>query len=98
MASWPALHENDRLLAITADRCGRQAEHVFGFGLLQNRIEGCRADVMAFVHNHVTVVFDQRIDFTLTRQRLHQRDVDFSSRLGLAATDGADHPLANAQE
>ena len=98
VASWAALHENNRLLAIAANRCGSQAEYIFGFGLLQNRIKRCSADVMALIHNHVTVVFDQRIDFTLARQRLHHRDVDFACRLGLATTDGADHTLANAQE
>lgn len=53
VSSWPALHENNWLLAITANRCGREAEHVFSFGLLQNRIERRGTDVMAFVHNHM---------------------------------------------
>jgi len=47
VASWPALHENNRLLTVAANRCGSQPEYVCGFGLLQNRIEGCCADMMA---------------------------------------------------
>ena len=98
VSSWPALHEDNRLLSITANRSSGQTEHVFGFGLLQNRIERRRADVMAFIHDHMSVVFDQGINFTLARQRLHYRDVDIPCGLGLAATDGANHAFANAQE
>ena len=48
--------------------------------------------------DHVAVVFDQRIHLALPRQRLNYRNVDFSGWLRLAATDRADHALANAQE
>ena len=39
VADWPALHEDDWLLTIAADRRRRQAQHLFGLGPFQDRIE-----------------------------------------------------------
>ncbi|MHB0986642.1 MAG: hypothetical protein ACYC05_13765 [Sulfuricella sp.] len=46
----------------------------------------------------MTVALDQRIHFTLARQRLHHRNIDLPCGFGLAATDCADHALADAKE
>ena len=94
----PALHEDDWLLAITANRRGGESEHVFRLYPLQDRIERHGPDVVALVDDDVTVIFDQGVNLALTRQGLHHSDVNLSCRLCLAATYGADHPLANAEE
>jgi hypothetical protein len=39
VADWPALHEDDWLLTIAADRRRRQAQHLFGLGPFQDRVE-----------------------------------------------------------
>lgn len=46
--------------------------------------------MVTLVHNDVSVVLDQRVDFAPAAQRLHQRDVDASGRFRLAAADRAD--------
>lgn len=94
----PALHEDDRLPPITPDWCRGEPEHVSGFGPLQDGLERKRREVVALVGNDLTVVLDNLAGLTLPGQRLHQRDVDLAAWLGLAASNGADHTLTDAQE
>ena len=90
----PALHEDDRLLAIAANRRGGQAEHELRLGPFEDGIERRGANMMAFIDDDLSVGLDQCIDLALTGQRLHHGDVDLAGGLGFAATDGADHALA----
>ncbi|GIK86286.1 MAG: hypothetical protein BroJett026_17670 [Betaproteobacteria bacterium] len=46
----------------------------------------------------MAVVLDQRVYLALAGQGLHHSDVDPAGGLGLAAADGADHTLADAQK
>ena len=94
----PALHEDDGLLAVAANRRCREADHVFRLRAPQDGIEGRRADVVAFVHDHLPVALHKWIDFALARKRLHHRDVDLAGGLVFAAADDADHILACIQE
>ncbi len=52
----------------------------------------------AFVHDHLPVVFYQRVHLALPGDGRHDGDVDLARELGLATADGADHALANAQK
>ncbi|GHU07514.1 hypothetical protein FACS1894158_15880 [Betaproteobacteria bacterium] len=62
------MHENDRLLTITANwRCG-QTKHKLRFDLFQDGIERYCANMMAFIDDNVTVVLNQRIDLALAGQ------------------------------
>ena len=88
-----ALHEDDRLPAVAADRRGRQPEDVLRLGPLQDCFEGKRRQVVTLVRHDVSVVLDEPIDFALAAERLHQGDVDASGRLRLAAADRADAGL-----
>ena len=78
MTRWPALHENYRLPTIATNRRGGQAKNISRFGLFQDRLERLRTQVMAFIDDDVAVIFNQGVDFTLTRKRLHHRDVNLS--------------------
>jgi hypothetical protein len=94
----PHCINDDRLLPVAADRCRRQAQHVFRLGPLENRVERDRADVVALVDDHLAVVFYQRVHLALPGHRLHHGNVDLASRFGLAAADGADHALGVLQK
>lgn len=63
-----ALHENDRLLSIAANRCRGEAQHVLGLGALEDFLERECRKVMAFVNDDVPIIFDQFADFALTRK------------------------------
>jgi hypothetical protein len=69
------LREDDRLLAVAADRRGGQAEHELRLRALENGIERRGAHVVALVNDDMPVVLDERTDLALARQRLHHRDV-----------------------
>jgi hypothetical protein len=91
----PALHEDDRLLSVAADRCGRGAQHVFRLGPFEDRVEGDCADMVALVDDHLPIVLDQRIHLALAGQGLHHGDIDLAGGFGLAAADGADNALGD---
>jgi hypothetical protein len=93
-----ALHEDDGLLRVAANRRCRQADHVFRLCTPQDGIERRCTDMVAFVHDHLPVAFHQWIDLALTRKRLHHRDVDLAGGLVLAAADDTDHALARLQK
>ncbi|OIQ72318.1 hypothetical protein GALL_460570 [mine drainage metagenome] len=98
VADGPALHEDDRLLPVASDRSRCQTEHVLRLGPFQDGVEGDRANVVTFVDDHLSVALDQRAHLALAGQGLHHGNVDLAGRLGLAAADGADHALADAQK
>jgi hypothetical protein len=54
--------------------------------------------VVALVDDDMTVVLDDRVDLASARQRLHDRNVDPSSRPRLAAADDADHVPVDPEE
>ena len=54
--------------------------------------------MVALVDDHLAIVLDQRHHLPLAGQGLHHSNVDPAARLGLAAADGADHALADAEK
>ena len=90
MSHRTALHEDNGMQTIAADRRGGQTEDKFRLGALKNGVKRRGANVMAFVNDDVAVVLHQWIDLVQPRQRLHHRNVDLARRSRLATTDGSD--------
>jgi hypothetical protein len=63
-----ALHHDDGLQAVTAYRGGGQAEHVPSFDCFEYLFKRHRADMVAFIHNDVTVTLDDGVDIALPGQ------------------------------
>ena len=57
-----ALHKDNGLLTISSNGRGGQSEHVFRFGLLQDRIKRCCTNVVTLVDDDMAIVFNQGID------------------------------------
>lgn len=87
VADRPALHEDDRLLAVASDRGRRQAKHIFELGPLEDCVEGDCADMVALLDDHVAVALDQRGHIPLAGQGLHHGNVDSANGLGFAVAD-----------
>ena len=65
IANRSALHEDNRRLTIAADRRGREAQYLLRLHTFENAFKRRGADVMAFVDNDVSVIFNQRVDIIL---------------------------------
>src|SRR5690606_16416521 len=98
MTNRAALHEQNGLAAIASDRCRRQPQHVTGTGAFENGFERHCREVVALVHDDVSVVFHNGVGFSLPMYGLHDCDVNATSRLGFAAANHSDHILATTQE
>jgi len=59
MSDRPALHEDDWLLPIAADRRCCQAKHVLRPCPPQNGIEGDGANVVALIDDYLPVILDR---------------------------------------
>ena len=84
-----ALHKDNGLLTISSNGRGGQPEHVFRFGLLQDRIKRRCTNVVTLVDDDMAIVFNQGIDLALARHRLHHCNIDLACGLGLATANGA---------
>src|SRR3990170_1112317 len=73
----------------SSHRCRCQSEDEPGLGTLQDSLEVKRRQVVAFVHDDMTVALYQLIGFSLAGEGLHQGGVYLAGRLA-AAADGAD--------
>src|SRR6266513_2342940 len=87
MSNRPALHEDDRVLTVTADGGCGEAEDVTRLGAFQDRLEGKRRQMMTLVHNDVAVALDEIADLAFSGKRLHHCDVDPPGGLVLPASD-----------
>ena len=65
MSNRPTLHEDDRLLTVPADRCCGEPEDVACFDAFEDGVERDCADMVALVHDDLTVVLDQWINLAL---------------------------------
>jgi len=65
MSNRPTLHEDDWLLAVPSDRCCSESEDVACFDTFEDGVERDRADMVALVHDDLTVVLDQGINLAL---------------------------------
>jgi hypothetical protein len=98
MADRPALHENDRVVPVLAGHGRRQAKDIPGLRSPDQLLEARRRQVMAFVHDQMTVFPDAVIDYAGADEALDQRHVERAVRLVAAAADAADGPGRQTQE
>ena len=98
MADRSALHENDWVVPVLAGHGRRQAKDIPGLRSPDQLLEARRRQVMAFVHDQMTVFPDAVIDHARADEALDQRYVERAVRLVAAAADAADGPGRQSQE
>ena len=59
MPDWPALHEDNRLMAIPPDRRGCEPQDISRFSLFQYGLEGEGREVVAFVHDDLAIAVER---------------------------------------
>ena len=90
MTNRPALHEDDRMVAVLA-RDGRgQARDESRLCPADDLLEALRGQVMAFVDDQMAIVSHQVTHHVLSHEALDDRDVQRSRRLLSPAADSAD--------
>jgi hypothetical protein len=94
----PALHVDDRLVAVTAVRRRRQPGHVPGLHCGEHTLERERREMMALVDDHVTVGGDDVVHVTVTHQTLHRRDAENARRPALSPADATDGLRIDSEE
>lgn len=80
MADRAALHKNNRVVSITPDRRGGQADDISGLGLLENRLEGKCRDVVALIDDDLAIFIEQFGQVFSVRQGLHDGNIDLQNR------------------
>ena len=76
MPDRPALHEDDRVVAILAGDGRRQPEHEPRLGLSRDLLEAVGRQVMALVDDQVAVVGDAIVDDALSDEALNHGDIE----------------------
>ena len=71
----PALHEQNRVVAVLSRGGRRKAVHIFGGGGFQDLFVGKGRSVVAFVGDDHSVMFHEVLDLSLSADRLHDRDI-----------------------
>src|SRR5215469_7215807 len=72
----PALHLDDRMVAILARWCSGQANYVSCLHLLHHLLEGKGRDVVAFIYDHLSIFGNEILHFVVPVEALNDRDVD----------------------
>jgi hypothetical protein len=98
MANGPALHEDDRMVAVLACDGRRQPHDESSLGPACHLLETVCGEVMTFVDNHVPVLGDAVIDHTLPDQALNDGDVEHPSRPASSTADSADRLGGHLEE
>ena len=75
-ANRPALHEDDRVVPVSTDRCRCEAEDKSGLHFLHDALERERGNMVAFIDDHLPVVRDDVSDGAFPHEALHDADVD----------------------
>ncbi len=89
-ANLAALHEDNRMVTILSRwRCG-QPKNVLRFDLPHDLLEAECGEVVALVHNDMTIVRYKVLDLALVLQTLEQRHIDNPCPGILSARDLAD--------
>ena len=88
----PALHEDDRMMAVPARNGRRQPEHIPGLRAARHRLETHGGKVVALVDHKLPVVGDD------AHQALDHADIDEAAWLALAAADLPDGGCGQIEE
>src|SRR6266849_5974651 len=76
-----ALHVDDGLMPIFSSRCSRQSQNVFCFDFTKDSFKRYCRQMMAFIHNHVSVVRDKIFDCAFTLQALDYSNINQTGSL-----------------
>jgi len=98
VADRSALHEDDRVVAVSADRRCRKARDVPGLARPCNQFEADGRQVVALIEDDVPVLRDQIIHDSLAADALQQGDVNGAQRLAFARANLADARPLDVQE
>jgi hypothetical protein len=90
MADRPALHEDDRMMAVFARERGGKSHHESSLSLPRHLLEAARRQMMAFVDDELTVIGHAVVHHAFAYHALDHRYVDQPGRAAAAATDTAD--------
>ena len=94
----PALHEDDRMMAVLAGHGCGQAYNEPGLGLARHALEALRGDVVTFIDDHVSVLADAVIDDALANKAVNNGDVEGACSTVPATADASDRLRRNAEE
>ena len=86
----PALHEDDRMVAILAADGRGQACDIPGLRPADDLLEALSGQVVAFVNDEMSIVSDDVTHDVLSYQALDDRHIQQSGRLPASAPDPAD--------
>ena len=78
-----ALHMDDRLMPVAPIRRCRQTDNISRFDLVQDTLKGNSRQMMAFIHDHLTITGDHITDFILSDKALDHGNIQYSVRLVL---------------
>src|ERR1022692_816166 len=90
IANRPALHQDDRLMAVFSGRRRREANDVPGLDLLHDLFKSECRDVMALVHDDMAILGDEILDFPLPLKALDHGHVNDAGTYGFATADLTD--------
>ena len=90
-----ALHKDDGMMTVLADRSSRQTVNIFGFNCFQHGFEGECGHMMALIYNDHSVLCHKRLYrlFFSLKQGLHGGNIDNPTAGILSAADLANEVL-----
>jgi hypothetical protein len=83
----PALHVNDRVMAVLSNRCGGKSQHVPCFDLAHDLIERESGQMMALIDNYLAVICYEVLHFAFALETLNQRNVNLACSLFLSSAN-----------
>src|ERR1700686_5287271 len=89
-ANWSTLHKDDRVMPVFAGRGRGQSDDVLCFHLSQHSLKSEGRDVVAFIHDHLTIFGNQVFYLGLSDQALNDCYVYAPSSRSLASADLTD--------
>src|SRR5882757_8419886 len=98
MAQRATLHKYDGMMPVfSRHSCGQTGDES-GFGVASDLLETVSGEVMAFVHNHVSIMPNYFIHFPLVDQALDRCNIEDSGRRFAPASDPADSAWRQPQK
>ena len=94
----PALHKDDRMVPILALDCCRKPGHIACLRSAHHLFKATSGDVVAFIHNDLSIPFDYRVYRLLMDQALQDGNIDQSSLLLLAGSNLSKRPRRRFEE
>ena len=87
----PALHENNRMVAVLAAHGGRETSNILGLGPSGNLLETGGCYMMALIHNKMPIVANQIIHHTFAHKTLNDSHIQSTCGLSPSSSDLTDN-------